>query len=503
MECGPLDLKKEDCLLFSRLCKEVNVGILIVDTSCIETIRLLFINNACKALFDDCNHKRYQSSQLEDCFQHTILPLIFSSLNRSMIYKTKILQALALGPEVSTPTHLCHMLPLEEAGYFQNWYCILFEPLSIDDAPGPSATLNRYIGGLAHDFNNLLMIIHSYAELLKLKLSAHSEVYGYLAPVQQASSRAGVLVEQMLQVCQDSFHTKKIFNLKDTILEIKNILEYTLSENDQIQIKTELKDAFIEANPCDIEQILTNLCLNAKQAMPRGGHITIRLEPEPGEEYVCLSVEDQGQGIEPSIQEYLFEPNVTTKAHKLGHGFGLFNIASIVKKLEGFIEVRSVPGQGSIFSLFFKQASLQKQHEIKALKTAEEQLPSKKIIIILEPDAEETEKLLLLFNTQDHQALDYSTHVDILEQDQPVVAVCLGPHVKGSRDLSVVEGLLEKVLKRHPHLKIISLSNDPELEKHLKDSHYSRLFCFPNLSHSVHILKVLPSILNINTGRMV
>lgn len=503
MECGSLALKKQDCLLFSKLCKEVNVGILIVDTSCLEAIRLLFINHACKALFDGFKDTTYQKPHLQDCFQHRILPLISSSLNRSMIYKTKIVQALTLGSELSTPTHLCHMIPLEEAEYFQNWYCILFEPLSIDDTPGPSATLNRCIGGLAHDFNNLLMIIHSYAELLKLKLSAHSEVYGYLAPLQQASSRAGVLVEQMIQVCQDAFHTKKIFNLKDTILEIKNILEYTLSENDQIQIKTELKDAFIEANPCDIEQILTNLCLNAKQAMPRGGPITIRLKPEPGEGYVCLSVEDQGQGIEPSIQEYLFEPNVTTKAHKLGHGFGLFNIASIVKKLEGFIEVHSVQGQGSTFSLFFKQASLQKKQEVKALKTVEERLSSKKTIMVLEPDEAETEKLLMLFNTQGYQALAYQTQVDILEQDQPVVALCLGPHVTGSTYVSLIGGLLEKGLKRHPHLKIISLSNDPELEKHLKDSHYSRLFCFPNLNPRIHILKILPSILNINTGRMV
>ncbi len=475
------------------------MGILIVDMSCPEAIRPLFMNNACKAFLEDFKDQRYQDYNLKDCFQDTVLPLIFSSLNRCMAYKTKILQALSLASG-GTPTHLCQMIPLEAAEQFKNWCFILLEPLSVDDTCDFNSTLGRCMGGLAHDFNNLLMIINSYAELLKLKLHTQHAAYGYLAPIQQATSRAGVLVEQMMQICHESFNTKKIFNLKDTVLEIKNILEYTLSDNAQIQIKTELKDVFIEANPLEIEQILTNLCLNAKQAMPRGGPITIRLEPEPGGIYVCLSVEDQGQGIEPSIQEHLFELNFTSKAHKLGHGFGLFNIASIVKKLEGFIEVNTIQGQGSTFRLFFKQASFQKNQGSKEPQTVEAQLSSKKIMMVLEPDEEEREKLLILFNTQDFKALDYQKNEDIWSKHQPVAALCLGPNVTGSSFSSLVLELLEKGLKLHPHLKIISLSSDRELEKHLKDSHYSRLFCFPNLSHRGHILKVLAPILNIRIG---
>lgn len=500
MDLGPLELREEDCLLFSKLCHEISIGVLILDTHCLSAIRPLFINPTLKAILEGLKDVGCQEPNFKDGIQDKLLAPIFTSLSRSLSYKTNILQALSLKPEVAGPTHICHIIPLEAAERFQDRCLMLFEAIPVEESSGPSSTLGRCIEGLTHDFNNLLMIINAYAELLKLKLGPQHEAYEYLGPIQNASLKAGTLVEQMRQMGSDAFHTKKIFNLKDTVLEIKNILEHTLSEPARIDIKTELKDAFIEANPGEIEQALTNLCLNAKQAMPRGGTMTIRLEPEPDGRHVCLSVEDQGKGIDPSIQEHLFEPNFTTKAHKLGHGFGLFNIASIVKKLEGFIEVKSVPEKGSTFQLFFKQASFQKNEALKDTKPAQKNVSSKKLILVVEPNEAEREKLLILLNASDYKAVSYEENLDILACNARAAALCLGPNVKGSGVSSLLGEALEKSLRRHPHLKIISLSQDPTIEKHLKDRYYSRLFCFPNLTHSVQILKVLPSILNIDIG---
>lgn len=506
MEPSFLDTEKESQVILKKLCQAVHLGILILNTNDLEDSSPIFMNEACKEIVDTIKDSKDIGLTLTDSFRKKLLPLILSSLTRSYHQKTNIVQALHINPDRGGPKYLAHIIYLEPTERFPSWCLVLFESVAIEEFSATHNTLMRCVGSLTHDFNNLLMIIHSYTELLKFRLDKDQEGYTYLSPIQNAAFKAGTLVQQMMEVCNESFNTSKVFNLKDTVLDIKHILEYTLSEHAHIHIQAELEDAFIEANPCEIEQILTNLCLNAKEAMPRGGMLIMRLESDPTSPHVCLSVEDQGQGIPEGIRNQLFKPSFTTKAHKLGHGFGLCNTASIIKKLQGFIEVESIVGKGSTFKLFFKKAhkgpdlllasQLASHANIKAVAPPQ-------ALILLEPDEDTYETLRVLLSTKDYTILevpllDALANIPIHRPYTSLAALLLGPGLGMHTPSAHLLKLMEKVLEQHPHVKIISLSSDHELEKYLKDRYRPYLFCFPNLQAKAQILKVLPAILSLD-----
>ncbi len=221
-------------------------------------------------------------------------------------------------------------------------------------------------GGIAHDFNNLLGGILGYASFAKTKIAQNSPVFGYLDTIEKSATRASELTRQLLGFARRGKFAVEKIDCNDVIRETVKLLERSFDK--RIQIRTDLSSnpAIIDADSGQVEQTLLNLCVNARDAMPDGGSITIRTQivdvnddyvrthlGSQERKYVQISVEDSGVGMDEETQKHIFEPFFTTKEKGKGTGLGLSMVYGIVRNHEGFINIYSEIGHGSVFHLYF------------------------------------------------------------------------------------------------------------------------------------------------------
>lgn len=225
--------------------------------------------------------------------------------------------------------------------------------------------LGRLSGGVAHDFNNVLTAIMGNDEILLKGLHREDPLYRNAQGIMDAAERAAALTRQLLAFSRKQALQPRVLDLNAVIKHILNMLKRLISE--EIALVTVLDPSLgnVKADTGQIEQVILNLVLNARDAMPRGGKLTITtanaefLEPRtchldeiPPGRYVVLSVSDTGSGIDPATQEQIFEPFYTTKAMGKGTGLGLSTVYGIVKQSEGYIDVISQPGSGTTFIIY-------------------------------------------------------------------------------------------------------------------------------------------------------
>ena len=225
-------------------------------------------------------------------------------------------------------------------------------------------TIGRLAGGVAHDFNNLLQAILGFVELLLVNTPEGDSRHSDLVQVQRAAGRAAELTRQLLAFSRKQMIEPRVLNLNAMIADMEKMLNRLLGEG--VVLVTALDPAVhrIKADPNQIEQVLMNLAVNARDAMPHGGRLTIRTgnatfsqteataQPEVHcGEFVCLSITDTGHGMTREVQEHLFEPFFSTKGVGQGTGLGLAVIYGIVKQNNGWINVYSQPDQGSTFTI--------------------------------------------------------------------------------------------------------------------------------------------------------
>jgi two-component system cell cycle sensor histidine kinase/response regulator CckA len=231
-------------------------------------------------------------------------------------------------------------------------------------------SVGRLAGGIAHDFNNLLTAILGYTELLISHRSAADPDRADLEEIQKAGQRAASLTQQLLAFSRKQVLMPKDVDLNQTVAGLKSILTRLIRED--ITLSCELADqpATVRIDPAQIEQAILNLVLNARDALPAGGHIRLQvacvrrsqvdvppdLQSMAGD-YVRLSVIDDGVGIAPEARAHLFEPFFTTKDIGKGTGLGLASVYGIVRQSNGFIAVESQPGRGTAFTMHFPAVS--------------------------------------------------------------------------------------------------------------------------------------------------
>jgi signal transduction histidine kinase/ActR/RegA family two-component response regulator len=224
-------------------------------------------------------------------------------------------------------------------------------------------------GGVAHDFNNLLTVIKGYAEILLESLSDSDPRRGEVEQILQAGKQAASLTMQLLAFSRKQLLQPKLLSLNDSVNDVGKMLHRLLGENIDLDFNTQPGLGLIHADPGQIQQILMNLVVNARDALPQGGRLVIetadiRLDAEfirkypfvrPGL-YVSLSVSDNGMGMDAATQARIFEPFFTTKGQGEGTGLGLSTVYGIVKQSNGFIIVDSEPGMGAAFRIYFPRA---------------------------------------------------------------------------------------------------------------------------------------------------
>ncbi len=226
--------------------------------------------------------------------------------------------------------------------------------------------VGRLAGGVAHDFNNLLTIINGYAELLTEQTSAEDPRRDHLKEILMAGERAAGLTRQLLAFSRRQVLEPRVLDLNSVLTEVEKMLRRLIGED--VELVTSLKPdlGHVKVDPGQIEQVVMNLAVNARDAMPEGGKLYLetsnvdvdedyaRSHPSimPGK-FVMVAVSDTGCGMDAETQTHIFEPFFTTKEKGHGTGLGLATVYGIVKQSGGFIWVYSEPGQGSTFKIYF------------------------------------------------------------------------------------------------------------------------------------------------------
>src|SRR5208282_4834822 len=226
--------------------------------------------------------------------------------------------------------------------------------------------VGRLAGGIAHDFNNLLMVVSGYTEVLLDQLAPENPLHAKAEAIQQASDRATTLTRQLLAFSRKQHLELKVIDVNAIVADMERLLRPLIGED--IELTTSLAPAVgcTRADAGQLEQVIMNLVVNAKDAMPNGGKICIRTASVTLDDsyrpentfikhgpYVMIAVSDNGQGMDRETQARIFEPFFTTKEKGKGTGLGLSTVYGIIKQSGGYVFVQSELGRGTVFTIYF------------------------------------------------------------------------------------------------------------------------------------------------------
>jgi hypothetical protein len=226
--------------------------------------------------------------------------------------------------------------------------------------------IGRLAGGVAHDFNNMLTITSGYARMIVDALSPADKLRGYAGEILKASEKASELTRQLLAFSSRQAMTPRVIDVNELIADMEKMLRRLIGEDIELRVSLWPEGAHIEGDPSHITQAILNLAVNARDAMPEGGRLTVEtamarldetyarthLGVRPGD-YVLIAVSDTGHGMDAETRRRIFEPFFTTKKDGKGTGLGLATVYGTVKQSGGEVWVYSEPGNGSTFKLYF------------------------------------------------------------------------------------------------------------------------------------------------------
>ena len=259
--------------------------------------------------------------------------------------------------------------------------------------------VGRLAGGIAHDFNNLLTVIQSFSDLLLGSLPAGSAEHADVDEIRKAATRAAALTRQLLTFSRQQVIEQHAVDLGATVVGLKGMLGRLLGEN--IAVVTEVPEGLglVLCDPGQMEQVIVNLAINARDAMPRGGPLAISvanvdvdrefaalrppLAPGP---YVRLSVRDRGVGMTDEVKSRIFEPFFTTKEVGRGTGLGLSTVYGIVRQSGGHVQVDSAPEHGSAFDIYLPR--LAGEERVRSASPAHSPAVGHETILLVEDEPE-------------------------------------------------------------------------------------------------------------------
>ena len=226
--------------------------------------------------------------------------------------------------------------------------------------------IGRLAGGVAHDFNNMLTVISGYNRMILDELSTLDPLRGYAEEILKAADRAGALTNQLLAFSRRQIMQPRVINVNAVLLQTQKMLRRVIGEDVELVLKNGVDVGNIKADPGHVEQAIVNLAVNARDAMPLGGDLTIEtaavtldenyarthMGVKPGD-FTMIAVSDTGHGMDAETRRHIFEPFFTTKEKGKGTGLGLATVYGMVKQTGGDIWVYSEQGKGTTFKLYF------------------------------------------------------------------------------------------------------------------------------------------------------
>jgi PAS domain S-box-containing protein len=288
--------------------------------------------------------------------------------------------------------------------------------------------VGKLAGGVAHDFNNLLSVIIGYSELVLTRTDDTGLVRREIEEIHKAGEQAAALTHQLLAFSRRQVLKPKILRMDDVVENLGKMLRRLIGEDIDFAMESQENLWTVRADPTQIEQILMNLCINARDAMPAGGKLVVstanvtleaplverELTISPGR-YATLRVADDGSGMDEEILSRIFEPFFTTKDQGKGTGLGLATVYGIVKQSEGYIRVVSAPGEGTTFSVYLPAAEREEPETEEDRPETEREGPAGKWTILLAEDEEMVRELAIeIFQEAGYTVLDARNGADAL-----------------------------------------------------------------------------------------
>lgn len=260
-------------------------------------------------------------------------------------------------------------------------------------------SVGRLAGGIAHDFNNMLMIINGYCDLSLKMIEKDDLLRSNIVEIKKASERSALLTHQLLAFSRQQVLQLKILNLNEVVDDIRNMIERLLGERVSLEIIEDSNLKNVKADLGQITQIIINLTINARDAMPKGGKLSISTSnvclneefaaqhpPTIAGNYTLLKIKDTGTGIDKESLNYIFEPFYTTKELGKGAGLGLATVYGIIKQLGGYIWVDSAIGEGTTFDVYLPQIEQEIPTETDDVNIREDELAGHETVLIAEDD---------------------------------------------------------------------------------------------------------------------
>lgn len=259
--------------------------------------------------------------------------------------------------------------------------------------------VGRLAGGVAHDFNNLLMVIKGRAEMLLRGLPEEDRARPAVAAIEEAADRATMLTRQLLTFGRKQILQRKVLEVNTIVSDTAGMLRRLITEAIDLEIRLSEGIGRVRGDLTQLQQVIMNLALNARDAMPRGGHLTIatanvdldetfvrRHEGVTAGPYVALEVRDTGMGMDDAVRSKMFEPFFSTKAPGKGTGLGLSTVFGIVKQHDGWISVDSAPCQGTVFKVYLPRVDEPAEVAEKSEVTSELARGSETVLLVEDED---------------------------------------------------------------------------------------------------------------------
>jgi len=330
--------------------------------------------------------------------------------------------------------------------------------------------IGRLAGGIAHDFNNLLTIIKGYTELALNRPRISPELQADVERIEDASERASTLVRQLLAFSRRQVLQPKLLDLNSIVLGLDKLLRRLMDDAIQMSTVPGKNIGTIKADPGQMEQVIMNLVVNARDAMPNGGRLTVETANvdldaayasdhatvKPGS-YVMLAVSDTGTGMSPETVTHIFEPFYTTKESGRGTGLGLSTVYGIVKQSGGYVWVYSEIGRGSSFKVYLPRVE-DAAEALTAVKVASGEQRGSETILLVEDQPQVRELARMTLSEKGYTVLVASS-----PEDAERVCASHGAEIHLLLTDLIMPGvtgreLAKRLTARHPKMRVLYMS---------------------------------------------
>jgi two-component system cell cycle sensor histidine kinase/response regulator CckA len=330
--------------------------------------------------------------------------------------------------------------------------------------------VGRLAGGVAHDFNNLLTAIIGYSDIALEQLPLQSETRHAIQEIKKSGERAALLTRQLLAFSRQQVLSPQLLDLNQVVLEVSHLLRRLIGEDIELVTVPRLPLGRVKADPTQLEQVLMNLAVNARDAMPQGGRLTIEVSNTQVEDnllsetvkvrpgpYILLTVSDTGCGMDAETRARAFDPFFTTKEKGKGTGLGLATVYGIVKQSGGYIWVYSEAGQGTTFKIYLPQVDAvpEPARPPEALSTPRH---GTETVLLVEDNPSVRQLTTKLLKAKGYRVLEANNGNEALhlaEQHSGMVDLLLTdlvmPHLNGRE-------LAKQLTSRHPEIRVLFMS---------------------------------------------